>query len=116
MVSEVVARLALDADRPTYQATERTVEIRRQLTAYLGISMSEEAGRLVIGDVVPDSPADRGGLRQADVISEIMGRPIGSIDAVRSAVRARNPGDLLTVTLLRNGQSITANVILGERP
>jgi putative serine protease PepD len=77
------------------------------------------------------TPAQRAGLRAAtgertidgeiyptggDVVTEIDGQKITSTEALQRAIDAKQPGDTITVTYWRNGDSHTVDVKLASRP
>jgi S1-C subfamily serine protease len=85
--------------------------------AFLGVSSGDApAGGALVGAVVPASPADRGGLREGDVIVEIAGTPVRDSDDVSAVVNARRPGDRVPVVVERGGERRTLNVELGTQP
>ncbi|HUF84486.1 MAG TPA: S16 family serine protease, partial [Acidimicrobiia bacterium] len=57
----------------------------------------------VVAGVEPDSPAD-GELEVGDAITAIDGVPVGMVPDLGAAVRARPPGDPVTLTLTRTTQ------------
>lgn len=72
--------------------------------------------RLVYVDrVVPDSPADRAGLRPDDLILEANGRRITSLEDYRSAVAGLRAGDELRLRVKRGGQILDVALILEAR-
>lgn len=105
-----------------------TGEVRH---AYLGVRMSSVDSGVAITEVVAGGPAARAGLQAAtgsriedgqevptggDVIVEFDGEQITSPTALQSAVDARQPGETVTVTVIRNGSRQTIEVTLGVRP
>jgi putative serine protease PepD len=87
--------------------------------AYLGVSLSEaESGEegVVVGDAVDGAPAQEAGLEDGDVILEIDGEPVESVQDVRAAVDAKQPGDRMTLEVRRDRDSERIEVELGERP
>jgi S1-C subfamily serine protease len=70
----------------------------------------------VVADVASDSAAAKAGIKQGDVIVEIDGAKVDSVDDVASAVRKHAPGDQIDVVIVRDGQQQTVTVTLGERP
>jgi serine protease Do len=75
-----------------------------QLSRQLG--MDNEDG-VLISQVMPESPADRAGLRQGDVILEVDQTPIHSAEEAVTAIR--NSGDSLLLTVKRSdGQFFAA--------
>ena len=96
--------------------------------AYLGVStvavtpaiqretnIKVDAGAYVT-DVRSSTPAGNAGVKKGDVIVEIDGKEIRSQSDVVAAVRAKRPGDQMTVVVNRDGSEQTFEVSLGERP
>ncbi len=70
----------------------------------------------VIGGVVAGSPADEAGLQQFDVITAINGEPIRTESDLPAGIDALSPGDEVELEVLRNGETMTLRVTLGESP
>jgi S1-C subfamily serine protease len=109
------------------EVVEQLLEDGSVSHAYLGISgatvdasvadrldLEVEAGALV-DEVVPGSPAADAGLRRRDIVTEVDGARIGSMDEVISAVNGADPGDRLELTVERDGAERPVTVELGER-
>jgi hypothetical protein len=62
------------------------------------------------------SPAAAAGLLEGDVIQAWAGREIRSLGDYAQALRSQRPGDMVELTLLRDGAPVKAVVVLGERP
>jgi S1-C subfamily serine protease len=109
--------------------------------AFLGISVdtipasvASELGvpaGVAVTEVRADTPASQAGLRAAtdvrtvdaqsyptggDVITAIDGRKITSAAELQSAIDARRPGERVTITYSRDGESRTARITLVTRP
>ena len=69
-----------------------------------------------VADVVPGSAAERGGLREGDVIVRIADLSLGSFDDLRGALKKRKPGDRVELVVLRDGADRTVPVTLDARP
>ena len=99
--------------------------------AYLGIRMTPVAGGVAVTEVVAGTPADKAGLEAAtgtklvdgqeqpaggDVVVAFDGDAVTSAVALQSAVDTHQPGDTVSITVLRDGSRRTIDVTLGVRP
>ena len=66
--------------------------------------------------VVPDSPADRAGVREGDLLTAIDGQRIDANHTVEDLLSLHEPGDTVTLDLLRDGKTMRLELILGTRP
>jgi serine protease Do len=80
-----------------------------------GLDLKVEKGVLVNG-VEGDSPADKAGIEDGDVIVRFNGKLVASSDELRGAVRAVSPGKEAKVDLVHDGDSKTVTVTVSERP
>jgi uncharacterized iron-regulated protein len=72
----------------------------------LGIAMEADADGVRIVSVVKDSVAEQAGLKAADVVVEIAGRPVRSMQDLRSAVQRQAPGTWLPLKVKRSDQTL----------
>ncbi len=89
----------------------RLETLGEELAAYFDVAPG--SGVLVVG-VVEDSPADAAGLRAGDVVKAIGGRAVESPQALRRAVRALEPGEVVSVDLVRHGRARQIDVEIGQ--
>lgn len=75
----------------------------------------QAARSCVITHVYPGSPAERAGLQQYDVVTAIDGNDYATEGALTSAIRGRQPGDTITLTIVRAGQKQDVQVVVEER-
>jgi serine protease Do len=80
-----------------------------------GLGLDEEHGALV-AEVVPDSPAERAGLRSGDVIVGIEGQEVESLKDLTRAVADVQPGEKAEIEVWRNGKRESLGVVIGESP
>jgi S1-C subfamily serine protease len=86
---------------------------------------------VLLAEVVKGGPADKAGLKGGsteatiegakfelggDIITEVSGEPITSMEDVINAVNSDKPGDELELTILRHGETKKVTVTLGNRP
>jgi S1-C subfamily serine protease len=98
---------------------ERLVSGEPITNGYLGIGVadptgSSAAGGALVQQVEPEGPAAAAGLQQGDVVLAIDGDPVGSASDLVAAVRSRQPGSDVTLTVDRQGQELTIDATLGE--
>ncbi|MFF0221019.1 trypsin-like peptidase domain-containing protein [Streptomyces sp. NPDC004629] len=64
--------------------------------------------------VTTGGPGDRAGLRPGDIITEIDGQRVHSGDELIVKTRAQRPGDLLDLTVERDGEEKHVSLVLGS--
>jgi len=69
---------------------------------------------VLIVSVVPDSPADKAGLKKGDTIVALNGNPVKNTDELVSEIFALKPGTDARVAYIRNGRDGTADVSVGD--
>lgn len=65
--------------------------------------------------VIPGSPADKAGLESNDIILEVDGEKITKESTLANVINEHDPGDKVTMTILREGEKQEIEVELGER-
>jgi putative serine protease PepD len=98
------------------QIANRLISTGKAEHAYLGVKLEAASNGAKVTDVVARKAAANGGIQKGDVITNFAGKKVASVDALRFAVDAKHPGDVVHVTLLRDGQSRTVSVTLSTRP
>ncbi|MEM9386514.1 MAG: DegQ family serine endoprotease [Pseudomonadota bacterium] len=68
----------------------------------------------LVSDVVPQSAADRGGIRAGDVIVGVNGDAVDSAAELRNMIGLMRPDDEVEVTLVRKGKERTVKTRLGS--
>jgi putative serine protease PepD len=85
--------------------------------AYLGVSLADsEDGGARVAEVRPGSPAERAGLQAGDVITAVDGAEVTGSADLQATIDAQRPGDTVSITYTRSGESGTLDVELGTRP
>lgn len=82
--------------------------------AALGIQLDQNEDVARIASVMPGLAADRAGLKGGDVILQVDGVEIKGRQNLQQAIRARQPGDKVTLVIEREGQQQTLEVTLGS--
>jgi S1-C subfamily serine protease len=126
-INTAVAGVGLGLAVPINAGTRRIVgalmsegRVRR---AYLGVAggtrplpprVADRVGRrsgAEIVEVVPGSPADHAGFRPEDLILELDGTPIEGVDDIQRLMTADLIGRSVTVLIVRDGQSLSLELI-----
>ncbi len=66
--------------------------------------------------VIADGPAAKAGLKANDIITAIDGQNIDADHPLDLVLLTHKPGDKITLTVDRNGNSVTVTATLGDRP
>ena len=83
---------------------------------YLGIQGEATAEGQSVVEVVEDGPTAAAGIEPGDVITAFDGQEITRQNSLLDLLFEREPGDVVTVTVERDGAPQTFEVTLGERP
>lgn len=84
---------------------------------WLGVAIGEnEEGRVVVGRVEPDSPAELAKLKEDDIVLAVDGRAVPSAAAFVAEIRNRKPGRDLELKVERGGKPLNLKAKLGEYP
>jgi len=90
----------------------RLIQITPELRAHYGAP--QDAGVLV-GEVVPDSPAAKAGIQVGDVITAADGDRVDSAWDLSAAVRLKKEGDTVKIDVIRDRSARSFNVGVEER-
>jgi S1-C subfamily serine protease len=113
-----------------------TGKVRHTDRAYLGISPTDASGQssdggfgfgppggntqsvqgALVQQVAPSGPAANAGVQQGDIITSADGTSISSAVDLLTVLAHKKPGDSISLTLNRNGSTLTVHVRLGELP
>jgi serine protease DegQ len=77
--------------------------------------LKRTSGSLIAG-ILPNSPAQRAGLRPGDVLLEIDGREVLDSSTMLTLISGLKPERKATLKILRNQQEIQVTVTIGKRP
>ena len=113
-----------------YMIGREVVDYARLLERAGVVLRKQNAGRAWAGDLranadaanrianlqPPGTPAYEAGLEQNDVIAEIGGQPVASIEQFDEQLAARKPGDRIAVSVKRGTRTIPLTIVLREDP
>jgi serine protease Do len=111
--------------KPIYESLVKTGKVAR---GFLGIGIQDlnqdlaksfgikEAKGALVSDVKEDGPADRGGLKQGDVIISYQGSPIEDAVDLQRVVTRTSAGSTVAVKVMRDGREKELTITIGEQP
>jgi serine protease DegQ len=88
-------------------------DLSPEVSAALRLKTSEG---VFIRNVVRNGPADRGGVRAGDILTEINGKAVRDNVEVLNTVAELKPGTSTTLKVLRDNEPQNLNVVIGKRP
>ena len=87
----------------------RLAALTKQLAQSLNVEVRQG---VVIYQVVNDSAADRAGIKNYDVLTQLDGQPVSSAKELQEAIERIAVGSSVPVTIHRGGESITLEITL----
>jgi serine protease Do len=98
-------------DSPSYIGVD-LVDLSPQLASYFGL---ERDGGALVSEVSEDSPAEKAGIKAGDVIIAVGDDEVTGYGDVGEFIREMNPGDSVTVKVLRDKKELSLAVVVGKR-
>jgi len=96
------------------RTAEQLMKTGKATTTYIGANVQNNPdGGASIIKVLPNSPAEKAGLKAGDVVTKMDDRPIDDADELVAAIRTRAAGEKVTFTVDGNR---TVEVTLGVQP
>jgi serine protease DegQ len=113
-----LARQVLDQIIQTGSVTRGWIGVEVQdLTTDLAQSfrLSSAKGALIAG-VLPDSPAEKAGIKRGDVLLTVEGKPVTDSSGMLNLIAGLDPGKSANLTVMRNQTEVQVKVKVGRRP
>lgn len=98
-----------ESEPPKVMLGVTSTTLSDDLAQHLGV---DKNSALLIGSVVPDSPASAAGLKKGDVIVALNGQPLDDSKSLRDRLRTNKPGDEVTLSVIQGGQKNDVKVKL----
>ena len=116
MPSNTVVSVYNDLISPSHKVVRGSIGIqfRPNLSGAVNRIYGFKNGVLV-QQVQPGGPADKGGLKPGDIITQIDGRPIKDGDDLVNEIASRRPGSSIRLGFIRDGKPTDATVTVGDR-
>lgn len=88
-------------------------EVDKTMAQALGLNRDRG---IIVGQVVEDSPAEKAGLKEDDIIVSLNGEEVSDYDAFRTKVASFKPEEKVDIEVIRDGKEKEISVTLGIRP
>lgn len=99
------------------ELVDEIIETGKVARPYLGIRAQSTMQGQAVMSIEDGGPADAADLQAGDVITAIDGLRVDDDHSfINELIFNHQPGDSVTLTILRNGEVMTIDVTLGERP
>lgn len=85
------------------------------LTEDLAQSFGITQDGILVAQVAEDSPAEKAGLQQGDIITSYRGKKVFGIGEFRNRVALTKPGQKAELTILRDGKAKTLTIYIGKQ-
>lgn len=82
---------------------------------FLGVGTTEEELGMMATEVVPESAAEKAGIKPGDIIIEIDGKETKDQTAFVNAIGGHKPGDEIKIKVIRGEETVELNATLGKR-
>lgn len=86
----------------------------KEAIPYLDSSINFSTGVYVV-QVASDGPANSSGIKIGDIITKVDDIAIDKMSELRRYIYTKNPGDKVTITLMRSGKERSFDIVLGTK-
>ncbi|MBU1625968.1 trypsin-like peptidase domain-containing protein [bacterium] len=90
-------------------------EITSELAYHQGLP-SSLLGKVIITDILPDSPAEKANLKRGDIITDIDDKKVASGDEYFDLINDHSPGDLINIKFNRNNKDYNVKLLTTRLP
>ena len=88
--------------------------LSKELAESLGLAGNTEG--VLLSGVPQGGPADRGGAKRGDVLTEVNGQATKDVKQLLNQIAQLGPGNAATIKVLRKGKDLELTVKIGKRP
>jgi serine protease Do len=74
-----------------------------------------DTGGALVAQVIPDSPAEKAGIKPGDIVLEFNDKPVGNAAGLKNLVGQTEPGKSAKLKIFRDKKTFDVNVAISER-
>ncbi|GAB3678700.1 DegQ family serine endoprotease [Salinisphaera aquimarina] len=106
-----------------YKQISKYGEVKRARLGVVGQDLTSDLAKafdlditqgVVVAQVMPDSPAEKAGIKERDLITQVNGKEIDDFSELANAIGLKSPGQKVKITLIRNGKEREVNAELAK--
>lgn len=83
---------------------------------FVGVQTQQAEEGLVVVDVLADGPAATSGIEAGDILTGVDGESVDATTSFSQLLLQHRPGDTVSINVDRQGEALSFDVTLGERP
>ena len=87
----------------------------QDITPEMAESLGVKEG-VIIAQIMPGSPADKGGLKVGDVVVEVDGQKVSEVRELQFKIMRTEPGKEIDLKVIREGKEVSLKIKVGEMP
>ena len=111
-VGQIVAATGMKEDPLALGIISTPKRAIPRIYGMLGILLEDADGGVLIERVIPDSPADKAGIKSKDVVTHLDGEAMPDRETLSKNIKKHRPGEKVKLTLKRKDKSIEIEVTL----
>lgn len=96
-----------------YLGVDSTQTVTPEIAEQFGLPKSTKG--VIVTDVTAGGPAEKGGLKDSDVVIAVNGQPVTSVEDMRLRISEFAPQSKVSLSVVRDGKPVTLNVVLGRQ-
>ena len=98
------------------QVANQIIKTGAAIHPYLGVSLEPAKNGAEVAQILPNSPGGKAGLQVNDVITKVNSTAVTGTEQLITTLNKFKPGDSVTLTVQRQGQTKQVKVTLTNRP
>ncbi|MFH1355218.1 MAG: Do family serine endopeptidase [Candidatus Omnitrophota bacterium] len=88
-------------------------DLTDELAEYFGLA---DKNGVLVAKVLDNSPAEKGGMKEGDIIKQFGGKDVNNVRQLLSAVASAQVGNKTEVLVVRDNKNLNLSIVIGERP
>jgi len=108
--------ISVDTIKPLLDDLKAGKTVEASPIGFIGVNVAETPYGVTVTTVQDGTPAASVGIKAGDVITKVGDTDVATANQLSTVLRGTTPGTKVTVTVTRNGKTVTFDVTLAARP